>query len=59
MFQSRGVVKNQPEDNQKLVDGNQKQLTEVKMAEGHLTKYQNYCMYISEPAELVTFSENP
>lgn len=39
MFQSRGVVKNQPEDNQKLVDGNQKQLTEVKMAEGHLNKY--------------------
>lgn len=38
MFQSRGVVKNQPEDNQKLVDGNQKQLTEVKIAAGHLKK---------------------
>ena len=29
----------QPEDDQKLVDGNHKQLTEVNMAQGHLNKY--------------------
>lgn len=28
------------------------------MVKGHLTKYQIYCMYIFEPADLVTFSED-
>ena len=37
---------------QKLVGG-LKHLTEVKMAEGHLTTYQNYCMYIFDPTYLV------
>ena len=40
---SRGVVKDSarslPEACQKLVDGYQKRLIEVKMAKGHVTKY--------------------
>ena len=40
------------------VDAYRKQRTDVKMVKGHLTKYHIYCMYIFDPADLVTFSED-
>ena len=49
-FYQDGWLKIQPEACQKLVDGYQKHLIEVKMAKGHLTEYQYYCTYI-EPAD--------
>ena len=49
---------NNTEDYQKLVDRYHQHLIEVKMAEGHLNNYSNYCMYIVYPANLVTFSED-
>ena len=50
----------QLEDDQKLGDGCQKHLIEVKMVKGHLTQYHNYIyMYIFEPADLVIFFRGP
>ena len=47
-----------PEEDPKLLDGNQKHLTDVKMAERLLTKYYNHCLYIYDPADVITFSED-
>ena len=44
--------------NEKLVDGYQKHLIEVKMAKGNLTKYKHCCMYIFDPADFVIFPED-
>ena len=40
------------------MDGYQNHLTKVKMTERNSTKHKNYYMYILEPADLVTFSED-
>ena len=41
------------------MDGNQKHLTELKMAEGHFTKCSNYCMYILDPVGSVSIFRRP
>ena len=51
-------VKIQPEVYQKIVDGYQKGIIELKMAEEHLAKCYNYFMYNFGTADLAPFSDH-